>query len=163
MSRSILAFVACLSVLAVCSIGAFAPIVAAIAAGPKSETVESADGKMGPIQKIIARRIAAEKVSDEEGIRFRAALRLIDKIDEKATPEQLAAASGCDASAFKAGLFSEQAAAAICAKAGVKAPVGAIGDGEFLKWLFSDEGREALLKWAETIVKIIAILAPLFL
>lgn len=118
------------------------------------------------LEKIRLRRAVADKYADEEGIGFRAALRMVDKIDGKATPEELAAASGLPAEAHKDGLLSEGSVYAVCCAAGctipVHATVGALGDGTFLKWLFSDEGLAQLMKVAESIVKIIAILAPLF-
>lgn len=123
------------------------------------------------LEKIRLRRTVADKVSESEGIGFRAALRLVDNINSKATPDQLAAASDdLPAGSFAGGLLDEQSIHAVCCASGVAIPVhavgalgdGTLGDGTFLKWLFSDEGRVAFLKWAETVVKIIAILAPLF-
>lgn len=118
------------------------------------------------LEKIRLRRAVADKYSEEEGIGFRAALRLIDKINDKATPEQLAAASGLPAECHKDGLLSEASVYAACVAAGVAIPVhavGAIGDGTFLKWLFSDEGLAQLGKAVEKIIQIIAMLAPLFM
>lgn len=118
------------------------------------------------LQKARLRRTVASQYADEAGIRFLAALRLVDKIDEKATPEELSAASGLPPESHRDGLLSESSVYAVCLAAGctipVHATVGALGDGTFLKWLFSDEGLAQLMKVAESIVKIIAILAPLF-
>jgi len=132
----------------------------------KTQATTEAIGGGKLIQKIVARRLAAQEVAKSESIGFRAALRLIDRIDAKASPEELAAASGLTAADHRDGLFSEAAAKAIVVKSGVKIPdkvsTMAIGDGEFLKWLFSPDGIAAFEEWVKAIVRMIAILAPLF-
>lgn len=117
---------------------------------------------MTPIQRIIVRRMAGQRLADDGRTSLRQAIREIDTVASRATPAMLAAAGGCDEAPVRNGLFTEICAAAMVTKAGMPIAVAAIGDGEFLKWLFSDEGREALLAFVETIVKIVALLAPLF-
>ena len=118
---------------------------------------------MNPIQRVIARRMVGQKLADESQIALRQAIREFDSVAHRATAAILAAAVGCPEAIFRDGMLAESAVAGIVTFAGVAMPVGAIGDGQFLEWLFSDAGREAILKWVETIVKIIAILGPLFL
>lgn len=121
---------------------------------------------MAFLQKMIAERIAAEKISDQEGVGFRKALRAVRKVGDEPA-KHLAGATGLDASVFDDGLFSEKAIYHCCVAGGMNVPataiVGAFGDGTFLKWLFSDEGMAQIMKWVEMIMKIIALLAPLFL
>lgn len=72
------------------------------------------------LEKIRLRRTVADKVSESEGIGFRAALRLVDNINSKATPDQLAAASDdLPAGSFAGGLLDEQSIHAVCCASGV--------------------------------------------
>lgn len=117
------------------------------------------------LQKTRLRRAVATQYAEEAGVRFFAALRLVDKINDNAKPEELSAASGLPAECHKDGLLSEASIYAVCVAAGCAIPVhavGAIGDGTFLKWLLSDEGLAQLLKAVEKIAQIVAILAALF-
>jgi hypothetical protein len=117
---------------------------------------------MSPIQRIIVRRMAGQRLADDGRTSLQQAIREIDTVASRATPAMLAAAVGCEEAIVRQGLFVEACAAAFVSRAGLPVAVAAIGDGEFLKWLFSEEGREAMLAFVETIVKIVAILAPLF-
>jgi len=126
--------------------------------------VETVGGpaRMGPLQKIRARRAAAELYSKQEGIGLRAAMREISAVENSASAEQLASAVDLDAADFSEGLFSAKSVKACCVAAGVALPV----DGpfqDFFAWLFSEEGLNGLMAFVETIVKIIAILGPLFI
>ena len=117
---------------------------------------------LNPIQRVIVRRKAGQRLAEEARIGLRQAIREIDTVTTNATAAMLAAAVDCDETIFRDGIYAESCVASLIGMAGVAMPVGAIGDGAFLKWLFSDEGREAVLAWIETIVKIVSILAPLF-
>jgi hypothetical protein len=117
---------------------------------------------LGPVQKIIARRMIGQRLAESESMTLRSAVQELDAVTSRSTPAMLAAAGGLPESAFQSGVYSEGSMAAVIQSQGVAMPVGAIGDGAILKWLFSDEGRQALMAWVETIMKIIAILGPLF-
>lgn len=117
---------------------------------------------MTPIQRIIVRRMAGQRLTDDGRTSLRQAIRDMDMVTSRATPAMLAAAAGCDEAIVRQGLLVESCAAAFVSRAGVPIAVAARGDGEFLKWLFSEEGREAMVAFVETIVRIVAILAPLF-
>lgn len=129
-----------------------------------AETMEAtAATRMGPLQRIIARRMAGERIASEEGVSLRRAVREIDWVEANKSAEEMAKCVDLSPEDFKAGLFSVTAVKACCVASNVSMPVGALGDGKFLEWLFSEEGRAAIMAWIEMIVKIIALLGPLMI
>lgn len=113
------------------------------------------------LEKAIVRRMVIRDTANDFEVSIARASLLLRRVEAQET-SVLVAASGFSADAFADGLFSERFAYAACVAAGV-VTVGAIGDGTFLEWLFSEEGLEALIAFAKTIMEIVAILAPLFL
>jgi hypothetical protein len=113
------------------------------------------------IAKVRVRRMAVERYGRAAGTGPVAASRDLACVERRATAADLAEAAGVAESDFADGLYSARAVRACCTAAGVAVPfAGPLA--EFVQWLMSAEGREALIAFAETIVKLVAILAPLF-